>query len=201
MRIKRNSGQAMLESLFVVFFTSVIMLCFIQVCLIVVDDLTANEAAFVGMRSAAVTKQEKADSRISEAKSRIVRYLLWYGIFPLPVYLQNDFGTSSRDTVAPYYKRDGANQDDIQSDGYVSIAPMDKNKKFKDFSGKEISAQILQVYYATKVFWRDLTASGVSANNYMGAGGIRYQASRAAMIPSPDEEYYDKAFPKAKKFD
>jgi hypothetical protein len=207
MKLKRNSGQAMLESLFVIFFTSFILICFIQICVITVDDLTANEAAFVAMRSAAVTKQEDKDSRQKEANSRITRYLLWYGILPLPIIAVEatdfqSFGTSTRDTVANYYKRGDAKPDDIKSDGYVSIAPIDKNKSFKDFSGKTISAQILQIYYATTVFWRRLTAPDVSAKNYIsGVGGVRYQASRAAMVPSPDEDYYDKAFPNAKKFD
>jgi Tfp pilus assembly protein PilV len=57
-RSNNNKGQSMLEALFVVVFTTVIMFAFIQICIMTVDDMIANEAAFVAMRSAAVTKSK-----------------------------------------------------------------------------------------------------------------------------------------------
>ncbi|MDR3244176.1 MAG: hypothetical protein LBT79_05450 [Elusimicrobiota bacterium] len=201
-KLQNNAGQAMIESAFVVLFISVIMLCFIQILVSVTNDLIANEAAFVSMRSAAVTK---SSDRIDEAKKRSAAYFLWYGILPIPLIPIGDsftYGMSTRDAVSPYYKRDGANASQSGGDNsYISMVAIDKNKSFTDYSNKTINAQILQIYYATKVFMGSLTASGISAINFWGSGSIRYEASRSALVPSPDEDYYYKAFPGAKNFD
>jgi hypothetical protein len=196
-----NRGQSMLESAFVVVFISLIMLAFVQIIINVTYDLMANETAFVALRSAAVTK---TSDRMKEAKSRSTTYFLWYGLLPIPYtsVLDRPFGTSTRDSVASYYKRDGANQrTDYTTDGYLSMGSVDKDKSFKDFSGKKVSAQILQVYYASKTLLGKLTAPTTSSKNLLGGGYTRYQASRAALVPSPDEDYYYKAYPGAKKFD
>ncbi|MDR3275011.1 MAG: hypothetical protein LBS81_03385 [Endomicrobium sp.] len=69
-----NKGQSMLEALFVVIFITVIMFAFIQICIMGVDDMIANEAAFVAMRSSAVTKSRV---RVNEAENRVKNYLIF----------------------------------------------------------------------------------------------------------------------------
>jgi hypothetical protein len=70
-----NKGQSMLEALFVIAFTTIIMFAFIQICIMSVDDMIANEAAFVAMRSAAVTKSK---FRAKEAEERVKNYLAFF---------------------------------------------------------------------------------------------------------------------------
>ena len=78
----------MVEAIFVVFFTTVVMFAFVQICIMIVDDMTANEAAFVAMRSAAVTgKEDRLDAnllyadRLEEAKGRVEHYFNYYYYF------------------------------------------------------------------------------------------------------------------------
>ncbi|GHT42686.1 hypothetical protein AGMMS49921_08490 [Endomicrobiia bacterium] len=67
-----NSGQSSIEALLVVVFTKIIMFAFIQICIITVYDMIANEAAFVAMRSAAVTE---SNLRTKEAENKIKHIL------------------------------------------------------------------------------------------------------------------------------
>ena len=191
--MKNSSGQALLEALFVVVFTTIIMFCFLQVCIMAVDDMSANEAAFVGMRSAAVTKGN-VSKKSKEARDWIDRYLLVsYGANFAP------FSFSDKNTVAPFYQRQGAGEDGENEEGQEGAQAVtiwtSGSKTAKDLSGHTIQKHTLKIYYFTRVIFGKITAPQTSRQ------GRRYQSSRSRMIPSPDEDYYDKAYPGARKFD
>jgi hypothetical protein len=202
---RRNLGQSLIEALFVVVFTTIIMIAFIQVCIITVDDMVANEAAFVAMRSAAVTKSNQRDK---EAEDRVKKYLTFF--YPLSSIGGGDFNPShfvlsSRQKVTKYFKKgDKDDERDLQEsvrnnnssnaeDKSVSI--WEGKKTSKDYSGKNITKSTVKIYYFTRVLFGKLVAKDSSYKNR------RYQSSRNRMIPSPDEEYYFKSFPKAKSFE
>ncbi|MDR1196083.1 MAG: hypothetical protein LBL00_06385 [Endomicrobium sp.] len=208
---KNNSGQSLVEALFVVTFTTIIMFAFLQVCIIVVDDMTANEAAFVAMRSAAVTK---SNDRKQEAQDRVRTYLLLF--YPISS-LQNKFNPgnlvySNKTTVAKrlrnrdddtYY--DDYEEDESDADG-VTLEDSDRNRvdenrqQYKDYSGRVIEAYTTKFYYFTRVLFGSLVAKFNSKRDYPYGGARRYQSSRNKMVPSPDEDFYDKAYPGAEKF-
>ncbi|MDR3253707.1 MAG: hypothetical protein LBT07_01920 [Endomicrobium sp.] len=72
---RNHKGQSLIESMFVVIFTTVIMFSFIQICIMVVDDMIANEAAFVAMRSAIITKSKL---RSKEVELRVKNYISFF---------------------------------------------------------------------------------------------------------------------------
>jgi hypothetical protein len=197
--LKNNKGQSMVEALFVIVFTTIIMFAFIQVCIMVVDDMIANEAAFVAMRSAAVTKDK---FRSKEVKERAQRYLAFFYpgiIFGTNVFNSSRFVLSDKKTVEKCFnKTDGRDISDSiveGNGGSESITIWKGKKKFRDYSGKSISKNTVKMYYFTRVMFGSLVAHGNSFKNK------RYQSSRNRMIPSPDEKYYYKAFLGAKCFE
>ena len=171
-------GQSMLEALFVVVFTTIIMFAFLQICIMVVDDMTANEAAFVAMRSASVTMRSK---REEEAKSRIDTYMLFYypfsravtGITPNPF---SSFVYSDRRTVEEYYRPTGNSNDSNEENETVleqggnnasGSVRVYNNKRvgrpdYKDYSGNLIEANTAKFYYYTRVMFGSLVAKRTS---------------------------------------
>jgi hypothetical protein len=184
-----------------------------------VDDMTANEAAFVGMRSAAVTKGS-VSKRKEEAESRIKNYMFLY--YPSTYIdpgakLIGSFGFSDKETVAPYYENarnaDNENQSGFQDEeaidedaGEAVTIWQDSGKKFKNYSGSMEKKSTLKLYYFTRVMFGSLTGGGMAKRKledilYKRSGSRRYASARSRMLFSPDQDYYDKAYPGAKKFD
>jgi hypothetical protein len=198
-RSNSNKGQSMLEALFVVVFTTVIMFAFIQICIMTVDDMIANEAAFVAMRSAAVTKSK---FRAKEAEERVKNYLKFFYpgiVFGNSALNLSRFVLSDKKTVERYFNRAnscGESKNVFENgDEYNPVTIWKGKNKFKDYSGKNISKETVKIYYSTRVWFGLLIAKDNSFK------GMRYQSSRNRMIPSPDEKYYYKAFPGAKSFE
>ncbi|MDR0800586.1 MAG: hypothetical protein LBN01_03545 [Endomicrobium sp.] len=200
-----NNGQSLIEALFVVVFTTIIMFAFIQVCIITVDDMIANEAAFVAMRSAAVTRN-KYHSK--EVHRRVKNYLTFF--YPAVVFGTSSFNLShfvlsDKKTVEKYFKKsDNYEENDSEeiftggdsSDTENKSATIWKGKKTaRDYSGKSITKETVKIYYFTRVLFGSLVSKSNSFKNR------RYQSARNRMVPSPDEEYYYKAFPGAKEFE
>jgi hypothetical protein len=194
-----NKGQSMLEALFVVVFTTVVMFAFMQICVMTVDDMIANEAAFVAMRSAAVTK---SGFRAKEAEKRVKNYLAFFYpevVFGASAFNLSRFVLSDKKTVERHLnKTDGCGESEniVESgDTRKSVTIWKGKKKFKDYSGKNITKETVKIYYFTRVLFGSLIAKDNSFKN------SRYQSSRNRMIPSPDERYYYKAFQGAKNFE
>lgn len=198
--MKCNKGQTLLEALIVIVFTTIMMFAFLQVCIIVVDDMLANEAAFVAARSAAVTNRE---DRLNEAKNRAKNYISFF--YPLVAFSNNKFNPSNFVFVS---KKDFAKNikiPDIEDEKEMSYeGTSDSNscvtiwkgqKKTKDYSGKELSKETVKIYYFSRILFGSLVAKENSTNNR------RYQSARNRIIPSPDQSYYFKAFPGARKFE
>jgi len=201
--MKNNNGQSMLEALFVVVFTTIIMFAFLQICIMVVDDMTANEAAFVAMRSASVTMRSK---REEEAKSRVDMYMFFYYPFSSVITgitpnLRSSFVYSDKRTVEEYYRAERNNSNDDEesettseeggSDGGKSVTVYNNLRrgrpKYKDYSGNLIEANTAKFYYYTRVMFGSLVAKKTSnarwtslndfatktADKAAGAGGNR----------------------------
>lgn len=216
--MKKSSAQSLVEALFVVVFTTIIMFSFLQICIMVVDDMTANEAAFSAMRSAAVTKNDK---RQEEAENRIKNYYGKYYLLGKYLGFNEDitgsFGFSTKEEVAPFYNRRESNNESSQneqssevSDNFVTVWPKypSQVKHTESFSGEFISKQTVKLYYYTKVMFGSLTAPKTSKpgsffEKYIlkRTGRRRYQSARCRMVPSPDSEFYYKAYPGANNFD
>ncbi|MDR2426331.1 MAG: hypothetical protein LBD46_04025 [Endomicrobium sp.] len=207
---KNSSGQSLVEALFTVVFTTVIMFSFLQVCIIVVDDMSANEAAFTAMRSAAVTKSSK---REEEAYERVRNYLFLF--YPLSniksIFTPSNLVYSDKNTVRNYFgrNRDSENSDEDYetTEGYneedksVTLERNDRNRPaYNDFSGMVIDAYTVKFYYFTRVMFGSLVAKLNSKKDIIFGGARRYQSSRNRMVTSPDEEFYYKAYPEAKEF-
>jgi hypothetical protein len=189
----------MLEALFVVVFTTIIMFAFIQICIMVVDDMIANEAAFVAMRSATVTKSK---FQTKEVKESVQKYLTSFYpgiIFGATTFTPSRFVLSDRNSVERYFNKTdscGESENITGSDDVSKCVTIWKGKKkFKDYSGKNIAKETTKIYYFTRVMFGSLIAKNNSFKNR------RYQSARNRMIPSPDDKYYYKAFPGAKNFE
>ncbi|MDR0800457.1 MAG: hypothetical protein LBN01_02860 [Endomicrobium sp.] len=200
-----NKGQSLIEALFVVVFTTIIMFAFIQICIIAVDDMIANEAAFVAMRSAAVTRNKR---RSEEAEKRTKNYLKFF--YPFSGFGTSNFNPShfvlsDKKTVEKYFKESDKHEEDDSKEIFTDTDPSDpenksvriwKGKKTaRDHSGKIIAKETVKIYYFTRVLFGSLVSKDNSFKNR------RYQSARNRMVPSPDEEYYYKAFPGAKEFE
>jgi len=200
-----QKGQSLLEALFVVIFTTVIMFVFIQICIITVDDMIANEAAFVAMRSAAVTETKW---RSKEVQDRVKNYFMFF--YPTVIFGKSNFNPShfvfsDKKTVEKYLRGiDSDNEvgdetvitDDNflnPEDSYASIWRGEKTTK--DYSGRSIAKETVKIYYFTRVLFGYLVSNSNSFRNK------RFQSARNRMFPSPDEDYYYKAFPGARKFE
>ena len=200
-----NRGQSLIEALFVVVFTTIIMFAFLQLCIIVVDDMSANEAAFSAMRSAAVTEGSifsKENKKLIEAGERVKSYMLYH--YPLAyagsgTANPSKFGFSDKNAVSPYFVNTSEKEEEIEN-GSITIWADSKNT-LKDYSGESISAHTLKIYYFTRVMFGGLTARDNSVKDAFYSGSRRYQSARSRMVPSPDGKYYYKAFPGAKKFE
>jgi hypothetical protein len=225
--MKNNYGQSMVEALFVVVFTTIVMFAFLQICIMVVDDMTANEAAFVAMRSAAVTERSE---RQSEAEGRVKSYYNYYYYFfsnmpnSAAIALGRSFNFSDKSTIKRFYARNTNNTQEQSSDGNedsgagdnaeaegqgVTIWPQsNSNVKYtRDFSGNALYKNTVKIYYFTRVMFGWLVAAETSertwADRFIAGIGSRrrYQSARSRMMPSPDENFYYKAYPGARKFD
>jgi hypothetical protein len=206
--MKNSSGQALLEALFVVVFTTIIMFCFLQVCIMAVDDMTLNEAAFVAARSAAVTKggqQKRRDEAELWAKNYLLLFYPW-SFSGITSQLKGSFVFSDSDAVSSHYQ-DARNSDDEgeeeETNGQDSGDPVTywgaSLGNFKDYSGRSVQKYTAKIYYYTKIMFGSIVAKNMSTRSLFG-GANRYASSRSRMIPSPDQEYYGKAYPGANKF-
>jgi hypothetical protein len=198
-RSNNNTGQSMLEALFVVVFTTVMMFTFIQICIMTVDDMIANEAAFVAMRSAVVTKSR---FRAKEAESKAKKYLTFFYpgiVFGVGAFNPSRFVLSDKKTVERYFNKTdicGESENIVEGgDASKCVTIWKGKKKFKDYSGKNITKETTKIYYFTRVMFGSLVSKNKSFKNR------RYQSARNRMIPSPDDKYYYKAFPGAKNFE
>jgi hypothetical protein len=197
--MKYDKGQTLLEALFVIVFTTIIMFAFLQVCIIVVDDMIANEAAFVAARSASVTESK---FRLKEVQSRVKSYILFF--YPLAIFSNSNFNLShfvfvNKSDFEKNFKTFNSEREKEMSYKEVSdnenfITIWKGQKKTKDYSGRELSKETVKIYYFTRILFGNLVAKNNSVKNK------RYQSARNRIVPSPDQSYYFKAFPGAKKF-
>jgi hypothetical protein len=198
-------GQSLLEALIVVVFVTVIMFAFMQICIITVDDMIANEAAFVAARSAAVTENSL---RIREVQKRVRNYLAFF--YPTLLFGYggsnfSHFGFSDKATVARYSRISDDSQENSSGstvadgnfsngeNGYATI--WGGQKAMIDYSGESVVKETVKIYYFTRVLFGRLVSSSNSFKNK------RFQSARSRMFPSPDENYYHRAFPGAQKFE
>ncbi|MDR3112579.1 MAG: hypothetical protein LBU55_05410 [Elusimicrobiota bacterium] len=192
--IKNNNGQSLLEASFVLLFTSVVMFAFLQICIMVVDDMSINEAAFTAIRSAAVTKSR---NRAKESENRVEKYVEFF----YPKTLGKDHFVFSNSAIVDKYFHTSSTGVDEEgestepSDTGKSITLWKGTKTIKDFSGKSVAKQTVKIYYFTKTIFSSWVAKFNSSK------GNRYQSARSRLFPSPDEDYYYKAFPTAFNFD
>ncbi|MDR3275242.1 MAG: hypothetical protein LBS81_04640 [Endomicrobium sp.] len=148
---RNHKGQSLIESMFVVIFTTVIMFSFIQICIMVVDDMIANEAAFVTMRPAVVTKFKL---RSKEVELRVKNYISFFPsrFFGTSGFNPSHFVLSDKKTVEKYFKKSDFNKESdsetiVTDDNSVNpankYASIWKGKKtIKDYPGENIALSL-----------------------------------------------------------
>ena len=159
-KILNNKGQSLIEGFIVAVIITVIMFAAIQLCIIVVDDMYANYAAFCAVRKIVVTK----NSDITDtAKKTVSKFFIPYML-------------KSRSVID--YK-------------VTHWSETVLGNRIPDHSGQEIKKHNIKIAYKSKVMFYKL----FNLENF-----LREESSRARMIKSPDEEFYNKAYPNAREF-
>jgi Flp pilus assembly protein TadG len=187
--MKNNRGQTLVEASLVLVFITIVMFAFIQICIMLVDDMTINEAAFAAVRSAAVTKSK---DRAKEAEIRVKDYIEYF----YPISNSNGHFVFSNKVTVDSFLSAGESDEEIAAEDSAgkAVTIWKGDKTMKDFSGKNIAKQTVKIYYFTKTAFANLIAKTNSS------GSKRYQSARNRLFPSPDEGYYYKAFPDAENF-
>lgn len=158
--LNNNKGQSLIEGFIVTVVITVIMFAAIQLCIIVVDDMYANYAAFFTVRKVVVTK----NSDISDTAKRTVSK------FFTPYMLKSKSVVNHKTT---------------------HWAETILGNMTPDHGGREIKKHNIKIAYQTKVMFYGL---------FNLQSSLREESARARMVKSPDEEFYNKAYPEAREF-
>jgi hypothetical protein len=184
----------MIEALFAIVFITIIIMAFLQVCIITINNMTANEVAFVSMRSAAVTESR---FRTKEIKEKADNYFLILN--PVGFLTRKGIVLTNRQTVERYFNnrdQDNSNEtEEIDNEDNNENAPISiwsGEKKARDYSDRVLTKQTVKIYYHLNVAFSYLFANSNK--------GKVYQSARSRLVPSPDEDFYYKAYPNAQRF-
>ncbi len=164
MNSMRSKGQALVETLLTTVMLTVVVFAAIQFCVIIVNMLIANEAAFSVSRVAVVAANDEALKKNTQ----------WAALFLLARHV-----SLGNFQFIP---------DDI---------PVDK-KTLAACHKTEIQAYNAHLKYSSNImFGRFLGGSRIYS---IGTIHLLKGAACSRMIKSPDEKYYNKAYPDAAEF-
>jgi hypothetical protein len=177
-----QSGQAMVETLLVIIFMTIIFFAAIQFFLVAVYWLRANEAAHSVLRCSIVSKGSTiagADGQNPQNSATVAANLIFFG-----------------DTIAIAKLWD--------KDPY-GVSGIDHS------SGNNAQGAIVRtfgahIYYAQKLMFGSMfgrLSSGLGSTQFLSVSnrsGLPSGAAHSRMVKSPDWRYYNKAYPQAEEF-
>ncbi|MCX5781623.1 MAG: hypothetical protein NT145_02810 [Elusimicrobia bacterium] len=163
---KNNRGQAMIETLLSTVFLTIVVFAGIQLVIMVVNDLIANEAAFAISRVAVVSKTDK------DVKAKTLASALFL--------FMNEISSGKLDFV-PY---------NVPVD-YVTLEGAHINERTN--RPKEIKSYNTRLKYLQSIMFGKLLSGSTILS--IGNTNVKRNTSRAWMVKSPDEDYYDKSYP------
>ena len=157
-------GQALVETLLTTVSLTIIVFAAVQLMIMVVNDLTMNEAAFAISRVAVVSKQNDVSSRTRIASAYLVLSRI-----------------------------------DVKN---IAFAAYDLRVEGKDSPGSHKDRTVKTYSTTIKYVQSVMFASLLSGPKILSFGNVNLikSASRSWMVKSPDEDYYDKAYPDAPTF-
>ncbi|HBU68753.1 MAG TPA: hypothetical protein DEE98_00035 [Elusimicrobia bacterium] len=171
MKRANSRGQALVESLLIAVILTAAVFAAFQLCVIAVNDMIFNEAAFAAMRSAAVSQGHEHAEKQARATAKMI--------------LLPHFAASSNNLVN-YSVRLWDNE------------PLGKN--MLDHSGTPVIKCNTNIEYSTKIMFASLIKPFHNFSFFSGGNPLISQTARARLIQSPDRDYYYKAFPGADNF-
>ena len=177
-----QSGQAMVETLLVIIFITIIFFAAIQFFMVAVYWLRANEAAHSVLRCAIVSKGSTiagADGQNPQNSATVAANLIFSGdtIVNAKLWDKEPYGASGID----------------HSSG-------------NNAQGAIIRTFGVHIYYIQKLIFGSIfgrLSSGYGSNQFLSVSkrsGIPSGAAHSRMVKSPDWRYYDKAYPQADEF-
>jgi hypothetical protein len=159
-----NKGQAMVETLITTVFLTILAFAALQLVIMVVNDLTMNEAVFAMSRVAVVTKKDEVDTKLREVSL----------LFLLP-----DVNLSNPNFI-PYE------------------VPVEGKGVSGSHSGTSVQIYSTTIKYLQAVMFGSFFSGPQTLT--LGNTTVLKCVARARMVKSPDEDYYDKAYPNAPNF-
>ncbi len=166
-------GQAMIETLIITVIITAFMFAAMQLCVTVIDDMTANEAAFASMRVVCVAPSRAVQERANEAANQ----LLGWNFF------------SGRNNFLPF-----------TTEARVWNETINGHQEMRDHSGVQIRKFTTGVRYAVSVMFPSLFQPFHHFTFFSGGNPILERRARARMVRSPDETYYYRAYPGGRPF-
>ena len=154
----------MVETLITTVFLTIVAFAALQLVIMVVNDMSMNEAAFAASRVAVVSKGTEIEEKMRNVAA---------------VLLAPEFVSAGRDLIPQVPEVQGASVAGIHSGTYVQICSTN-------------------IKYMQRIMFGPL----LGGPRIMSNGNVTFlkNTARAKMVKSPDEEYYDKAYPNAPNF-
>ena len=158
-----SKGQAMVETLITTVFLTIIAFATMQLVIMVVNDLTMNEAAFAISRVAVVSKTDEVPTKTRIAAALVVLTQI--------------------------------------NPNNINFIAYDVPVEGKDIPGSH-SGNVAKYSTTVKYVQSIMFGSLLSGSQIMSIGNVNLikNTSRAWMVKSPDEDYYDKAYPDAPNY-
>lgn len=169
-----NKGQALVEAVMVVTCVTIIIFATLQVCVIVVNQLSCNEAAFQVARSLCVAEMNGKDRSSALAlKANATALIL----------------------LRPFLSIDTLQFVPTGIETYEPTTPLGKDNEKNDITAYNVDFH----YIVNTMFIRLIDPLSQNSYSYNGVNLLK-QYTRARMVKSPDESYYTKAYKDADKF-
>jgi hypothetical protein len=160
----------MIETLFISVIVVAALFASIQLCIITVNALICNEAAFAAMRIGAVSGGDQLQENVKDAVQAL---------------------------LLPHYATAGRNFLQHETTCWNNTI---EGEPAPDHANNAILKYNTNITYSTHILFPSLLQPFSRLVFFSGGNSILDQTARARMVKSPDEKYYYRAYPKARCF-
>ncbi|OGS17263.1 MAG: hypothetical protein A2219_00195 [Elusimicrobia bacterium RIFOXYA2_FULL_50_26] len=171
--MRASKGQALIESALIIFMLTAILFASLQLCILVINNLIANEAAFTVNRIAVVT-EGGTDAVKMKIQLAAIALFLPHVSFERPSFLPE---------LASFYESDGEKEAGVYE------------------SGGTLVRRSIEIRYLNKIMFGSLLNPVGNAGFLSGGINVMQNTASSRMIKSPDEPYYKRAYKGAKGYD
>ena len=168
-----SKGQALIESAIIILMLTAILFASLQLCILVINSLIANEAAFTVNRISVVTAGG-TDAVKQKIQLAAVALFLPHVSFERPSFLPE---------LASFYESDEQKEPGVYE------------------SGGRLVRHSIEIRYLNKIMFGSLLNPGNMAGFLSGGINVMQNTASSRMIKSPDEPYYKRAYKGAKEYD